>query len=303
MTNLKVAAVIVTFNKLTLFKECLAAIRAQSTPVSHIIVVDNHSSDGTEAYLKAQEDVLVLRTDKNLGGAGGFNAGMKQFMTQTDDDAVWIMDDDTIPVPDTLEKLLAGGAKVKDYGFLCSNVKWTNNEPTLMNIPNVKKTSWNLIAEKGLINVESCSFVSVMIPRRVVQAVGYPISDFFIWGDDFEYTLRITSTKLKENGYFVSDSVVIHKMAQNLPVDILSEADPNRLGRFFYNYRNLYYISKKRGGRFVFGHIARALLTLVKVPFASPNKRLKRMGLILHGLGSGMVFKPQIEYPKTQQKN
>ncbi|MFD1672919.1 glycosyltransferase family 2 protein [Agrilactobacillus yilanensis] len=297
MTDLKVAAVIVTFNKLALFKECLEAIRAQTTPVSHIIVVDNHSSDGTESFLKAQEDVLVLRTETNLGGAGGFNAGMKQFMTQTDDDAVWIMDDDTIPVPDTLEKMLAGGAKVEDYGFLCSNVKWTNDEPTLMNIPNVKKTAWNLIAEKGLINVESCSFVSVMIPRQVVEAVGYPISDFFIWGDDFEYTLRITMTKLHKNGYFVSDSVVIHKMNQNLPVDILTEADPNRLGRFFYNYRNLYYISKKRGGRFVFGHWARALVTLVKVPFVSPNKRLKRMGLILHGLFAGIVFKPQIEYP------
>lgn len=295
MSDLKVAAVIVTFNKLDFLQECLGAIRAQSTPVSHIIVVDNHSSDGTQDYLAKQEDLLVLRTDNNLGGAGGFNAGMKQFMNQTQDDAVWIMDDDTIPVPTTLEKMLAGGQKAGDYGFLCSNVKWTDDSPALMNIPNVNKTGWNLIAEKGLINVASCSFVSVMIPRKVVQAIGYPISDFFIWGDDFEYTLRITTTKLKANGYFVADSIVIHKMKQNLPVDILSEKDPNRLGRFFYNYRNLFYISKLQGGRFLLRHIVTALYTLVKVPFVSPNKRLKRMGLILHGLGAGMVFHPTVE--------
>ncbi|WP_416353306.1 glycosyltransferase family 2 protein [Agrilactobacillus fermenti] len=299
MSDVKVAAVVVTFNKLDLLKENLAAIRQQTTPVSHIIVIDNHSTDETPDYLKQQTDLINIRTDENLGGAGGFNRGLKAFMSETHDDLAWIMDDDTMPQPDALAKLLNAGQKVTDYGFLCSNVKWTDNMPSLMNIPNVQKTGWNLIAEKGLINVQSCSFVSVLIPRKVIQKIGYPISKFFIWGDDFEYTLRITTTDLKENGYFVGDSIAIHKMKANLPVDILHEANGNRIDRFFYNYRNLYYISKKQGGRFLLRHIVTALYTLVKVPFVSPNRRLKRMGLILHGLFAGMVFKPEIEYPKS----
>ncbi|GAF41045.1 glycosyltransferase [Agrilactobacillus composti DSM 18527 = JCM 14202] len=298
LANLKVTAVIVTFNKIELFKECLAAIRAQTTPVSHIVVVDNHSSDDTPNYLAAQSDIINYRTAKNLGGAGGFNTGMKQFMTQTQDDLVWIMDDDTIPEPTALEELLAGANIAPDFGFLCSNVKWTDNNPTLMNIPNVDRTGWNDIAEKGLIKVESASFVSVMIPRTVVAQIGYPITDFFIWGDDLEYTLRITTTVLHKAAYFVPDSICIHKMGSNGRVDILTEKDPNRLNRFYYNYRNLYYISKKQGGRYFARHILASIYTLLRVPFKSPNKRAKRMGLILKGLFAGIVFHPNVEFPK-----
>lgn len=88
------AVVIVTYNRLELLKECLACVCRQTIPFSRIIVVDNHSTDGTRDYLEGREDTYVFHvTDKkpdekvikigedkkiwvleeaeNLGGAGG----------------------------------------------------------------------------------------------------------------------------------------------------------------------------------------------------------------------------------------
>lgn len=69
--NKKVAAIVVTFNRITLLKECIEALRKQSYADFSIIVVDNGSTDGTNLWLSEQGDLIVVKQE-NLGGAGGF---------------------------------------------------------------------------------------------------------------------------------------------------------------------------------------------------------------------------------------
>ncbi len=66
------AVVIVTYNRVELLKECLACVCGQNHSFSRVIVVDNHSTDGTAEFLAAREDLDVIREPENLGGAGGF---------------------------------------------------------------------------------------------------------------------------------------------------------------------------------------------------------------------------------------
>lgn len=63
------AVVIVTYNRLELLKECLACVCGQTIPFSRVIVVDNHSTDGTAEYLASRTDIEVIREAENLGGA------------------------------------------------------------------------------------------------------------------------------------------------------------------------------------------------------------------------------------------
>ena len=63
-----------------------------------------------------------------------------------------------------------------------------------------------------LVPVHHCSFVSVLIPISAVREVGLPIWQFFLYGDDCEYTNRLRKTGA---GYMDLDSIVIHKMASN----------------------------------------------------------------------------------------
>ena len=72
----KVLNVIVTYNRLNDLKVCIENVKGQTYKNLDILVVNNGSTDGTTEYLAAQTDIKVINQN-NLGGAGGFYAGMK----------------------------------------------------------------------------------------------------------------------------------------------------------------------------------------------------------------------------------
>ncbi|MER3603731.1 MAG: hypothetical protein C4298_08345, partial [Thermus sp.] len=75
----RVCAVVVTYNRKELLRECLETLRGQTRKVDHILVVDNASTDGTEEVLRAEfPEVEVLRLPENQGSSGGFHEGMKR---------------------------------------------------------------------------------------------------------------------------------------------------------------------------------------------------------------------------------
>ena len=99
---MKIIAVVVTYNRLSLLKRNLDCLR-QNKPLSSIIVVNNGSTDGTAEWLAEQQDVMVL-TQANVGGSGGFYTGI-QHACQCGADWIWCMDDDVFPRPDCLKFL------------------------------------------------------------------------------------------------------------------------------------------------------------------------------------------------------
>ena len=76
----RVAAVVVTLNRLPLLQKCIEKLETQTVPCD-ILVVNNASTDGTAAWLSEREAVNsrihVKNTGANLGGAGGFHFGMR----------------------------------------------------------------------------------------------------------------------------------------------------------------------------------------------------------------------------------
>lgn len=74
--NKSVAVVVVTYNRKELLKECINALLNSTYKNIKVLVIDNHSTDGTKDYISEElenEKVLYVDTGKNLGGAGGFN--------------------------------------------------------------------------------------------------------------------------------------------------------------------------------------------------------------------------------------
>ncbi|MFV5772571.1 glycosyltransferase, partial [Pediococcus acidilactici] len=49
---LKTGCIIVTYNKVNLLKECLAAVNNQSVKIDKIFIIDNASTDNTEQYIQ-----------------------------------------------------------------------------------------------------------------------------------------------------------------------------------------------------------------------------------------------------------
>ena len=186
----RICTVVVTYNRLSLLKDAIDALKAQTEP-SDILVVNNGSTDGTKEFLDEQTELLVIHQE-NLGGAGGFYAGMK-YAAENGYDFAWVMDDDVIPEVDALKflkdayDLLSLKEKI---GFLCSTV--VDREGIPVNNPCVdlkrNKTgdvSWNRYLSEGVVGVSSATFVSVFVPCSIIFEVGLPYKEFFIWGQSF----------------------------------------------------------------------------------------------------------------------
>ena len=95
--RISLGVVIVTYNRKELLKECIKACQTQSVKFSKIIIVNNHSTDGTKVYLDSLDDpqLKVIHSKENLGGAGGFHLALK-IAQQYPLDYVLLIDDDAI---------------------------------------------------------------------------------------------------------------------------------------------------------------------------------------------------------------
>lgn len=115
-TRNPIAAIVVTYNRLELLQQCVKALRAQ-TAACDILIVDNASTDGTAQWLASKPELNYRNTGSNLGGAGGFNFGMR-WAVEAGYEYVWVMDDDTLPKPDALQKLLEADSVLEgNYGW------------------------------------------------------------------------------------------------------------------------------------------------------------------------------------------
>lgn len=291
MSNHLICAVVVTYNRLELLKECLTAITA-SREVSHVVVVNNNSSDGTKDFLATLDPAkfLITNSTENLGGAGGFAMGITKAYQQTDDNYFWIMDDDTIPQPGAAKALVEKAVLLNDqFGFLASDVRWRDGHSSNMPGPTI---DWPERIQDGLVKVMKGTFVSVLFTREMVKKVGIPTKELFLWGDDTEYTERVTQ---RMPSYFVIDSPVIHKSPSNLTDISIMNDSADRIPRYFYLYRNLVYISKCYQSKGAALKLAiRQLLSVLSVLSHAKDHRFKRSGAIIRGSFAGIFFNPPV---------
>lgn len=288
--------VVVTYNRKRLLAECLESLLNQSYQKFKIIIIDNNSNDNTYDYIKNFVDgnkVSYLNTKKNLGGAGGFNYGIKEAAKYNPSD-IWVMDDDTIAKKDTLLNFINAKKTLKNnYSFLSSRVLWKDNTICKINKQTIDRNclEFSNLLEKGIIRIKNSSFVSCFINIEAVYSVGLPIKEFFIWGDDTEYTERLSSYK---PAYYINSSVVIHKSIETTLPAI--EEDKRELFRFNYLYRNLYYIYKKANRLSKFRYLQKKhIKNVIK---KAKSRKLHRIFIILKGGITGKFFKPKIEYLK-----
>ncbi|MET1051298.1 MAG: glycosyltransferase family 2 protein [Mycetocola sp.] len=234
-TEIRVAAVVVAYNRRDLLRESLAALDAQTRPIDAIVVIDNGSDDGTSDMVAADfPHVHLTVLPRNTGGAGGFTVGMLDAIVDHDADWLWIMDDDTVPTPDALAALLGARRSAPPRTtVLASRVVWTDGRDHPMNTPRrnpfANRSAVRAADAFDCYPIRSSSFVSLFVDADAVRRDGLPVSDYFLWNDDFEFTARLLRTG---RGYLVRPSVVVHKTK----VFGSTDADPGE--RFYLEVRN-----------------------------------------------------------------
>lgn len=285
-------AVVVTYNRIDLLQECIDALLKCDCDV---LIIDNASTDGTQEILekKYKDKIIYQNTGANLGGAGGFNYGIKKAY-QLGYKYLWIMDDDCIVHEDSLKTLKSYGASIdNNYGFLASKVLWKDNSICKMNVPKKTFAKWlkpENVAEPT--EIAMASFVSLFIQAKTIKEFGLPIKDFFIWTDDWEFTRRISR---KEKCYYVPESVVAHKSKSNTGADLATE-EGERMDRFKYLYRNDRVLYRREGlSGFILLRL-RIAKHLLKILTSDKKDKMKRIKIMFNALKAGRKYYPEIEH-------
>lgn len=292
---MRVIAVVVTHNRAGLLQECIYRLcNIDKDVLQKILIVDNNSTEqATIDFLSSLTcgNVEVVKLSQNVGGAGGFNIGIR-LAVEKGADYVWVMDDDTIPHNDALEKLINVIKKKDNIGFLASRVLWVDGTEHIMNKPCYlsKEDKGNSLRE-----IKSSSFVSMLICSEAIKKAGLPYREFFIWGDDSEFSDRIY--KHGYHGIYVHDSIVIHKTAENYGPEI-STAPLETAWKFYYNTRNGLFLRRQENGGifFLLKELNHLRLYLHNINKRKPNERSIFRKAVLHGYWDGIFFNPKIEY-------
>lgn len=240
---MKIIAVVVTYNRLDLLKKAIAALKRQTHKIDEILVINNGSTDGTEEWLATVDGITVI-TQENIGGSGGFWRGIKEAY-KCGADYIWCMDDDVHPFDDCLENLLKimpenGGIVTPQrlyngnklvLGGECHHFNFSNPfKPLKQNLKLVEIEQCD-----RSIDVESISFEGPIFSRNIIESIGLPKRDLFIFWDDTEYSYRA-----HRNGFPVKYA----KYAKLFKEDLRSkniQKDVKRSWKYPYMIRNEVY--------------------------------------------------------------
>ena len=127
--EIKLAAVVVTYNRLDKLKIALNCYDKQTKQGDYLIIIDNCSTDGTSEYLNEWKDISsqyekrVLTTESNIGGAGGFYTGMK-YALDLNVSWIWVADDDAYPNLNAFESFYnyIGYKEIAKIAGICSSI-------------------------------------------------------------------------------------------------------------------------------------------------------------------------------------
>lgn len=269
---MKITAVVVTFNRLELLKQGIECLRKQQK-LTGIIVVNNGSTDGTREWLDAQQGLLVVHQD-NVGGSGGFYTGIERAYSEGAD-WIWCMDDDVFPHPDCLDRLLPYTDR-PEVGILSPRRllegKVFTHEFRHFNFTNPVGSLHGRKLAKQQVNqateIVGADFEGPFISRRVVEKIGLPNRELFIFCDDTDYCLRTHLAGFKL--LYIPEALMDkHKFFSN---DTWTSRNRKKKWKRYYQVRNEAYLNHHYGRNFgvrylrsfigVAGYIIPALLSM-----------------------------------------
>jgi len=216
----RVAALVATFRRPRELGRLLEALAQTPEGLDLVVIVDNAGNAETRAVVeRAQCRTHYLAPGTNLGCGGGLKRAGETALSIAGDRLthLWILDDDAVPTAHTLSGLLAV-MESENADAACplvigpeGLVGWT---PGFVDRAIERAATAPVRPEefRARFGSEPLPFtwtqgISLLVSRDAIDAVGLHRDDFWIRGEDLEFSLRITG---RFRGVFVPAVEVQH---------------------------------------------------------------------------------------------
>ncbi|PIY97335.1 MAG: hypothetical protein COY66_00355 [Candidatus Kerfeldbacteria bacterium CG_4_10_14_0_8_um_filter_42_10] len=223
----KIYVIIVTWNGQQYIADCLNSLYSQKDQGSlGVIIVDNNSKDQTKEIIKSNfKDIVLIESNTNLGFAKGNNIGIRKAL-ELGAESIILLNQDTEVAPDFIDQGLQ---------YLRENQKVGLASPIIL-YPREKRiwfagakiyhgkeilthfttkighhlSKKNILKEMDKNNaVDWLPACALFIKREVVDRIGLLDENFFMYGEDVDYSLRAVKAGFQLG--LIPNSYIIHK--------------------------------------------------------------------------------------------
>jgi GT2 family glycosyltransferase len=228
--------------------ECVESCRKLSYPNFRILIVDNGSTDGSEARLRERiSDMEFIKTGANFGFAGGNNAGIRYALEQGAD-FVWLLNNDTVVDAEALTALVHVAESDDKCGMVGSKIPYHDNprllwyagavvdqerpyRPCHRGLNEEDRGQYDVVCETGY--VTGCSLLA---RKEMMAEVGLLDDGFFLYFEDADWSARAHAAGWRL--MYCPASLVLHKVS----LSVGGAASPILL---YYTARNRLYFVKR----------------------------------------------------------
>lgn len=244
---MKVAAIIIAFNRNELLKRAIQAIQGQSRQVDSILVVDNAKLSSTRKLcLKMQ--TKYIQGDESWGSAGGFARGISEAI-DLGFEYLWLLDDDGYPDRDCLSVLLKALNSeafdlVSPLSISQEDLEETSNTYWI-NL--CRSTKVKVLIRKEFRTNQVQFYNGVLMRRSVPNSIGLPNIQLFMRGDEMDYYFRckkngIRMTLCTRALFFHPSSASEYQMSRQILFSANIPTDPKKR---YYQFRNRGFLARE----------------------------------------------------------
>ena len=290
--NFKIAVVIVTFNRCDELVKTISAIQNQGILENDIIVINNNSTDNTKNILDSNyKNIQSIHLNENIASAGGFSKGM-QTAFEKGYDWVWLFNDDSRPVEDSLKSILThlNSDKIQ-IGLLKIANKDENNKAVLLYWNGVRKPV-SVDVSNEIVQTDLITFDGCIISKKTIEKIGYCDPLYFMGTYEFDYCL-----KAKDAG------IGVYTLPNGLIEDgKLGGKNGTPPWRQYYNTRNHLWLALNRKSFFIFkGWLIREIKYTLSI-ILSGDKKIMRLVFKLRAIRDAFLNKRGKRYDPVKYK-
>ena len=260
--------------------ECLESLLRLSYPSFTPVVCDNGSSDDSLEVIKrwaesrglcynefsstevaydsrseADFPLVIIRSQMNLGFAGGSNVGMRYALARGDCDYVWLLNNDTVVDTDALTRLVERIDLQPSVGMCGSTIRLYHDPDKIQALGGGYYFRWIGLpwhygrfriwgkkidqrrAEMWMNYVEGAS---MLISRKFVEEIGLMCEDYFLYFEEADWAVR---AKGRFKLAYARQSIVYHKVGASIGTS--SNPAKKSMVCDYFNIRNRILFTKR----------------------------------------------------------